>query len=100
MRANKNKIVYHFIFIASILGALILAGNKAIGYSEYPIIEAVSSAPPVAKGSCPHPDRKPSNSDTKGKHMDEDCCPDPDEWPNPGCAYSAHDYGVMMSGPK
>ena len=41
----------------------------------------------------------PSNSSTKGKHMDEDCCPDPDEWPKPGCVYDAHSYGIMLSGP-
>ena len=42
---------------------------------------------------------KPQMSKTKGRHMDEDCCPDPDEWPKPGCAYSAKDYAIMLSGP-
>jgi hypothetical protein len=42
----------------------------------------------------------PSRSDTKGKHMDEDCCPDPDEWPKPGCVYDAHGYSIMMSGSR
>lgn len=46
--------------------------------------------------SCAHPERKPSYSDTKGKHKDEDCCPDPDEWPDPKCRYSASDYAIML----
>ncbi|MCX6763717.1 MAG: hypothetical protein NTZ97_03220 [Candidatus Moranbacteria bacterium] len=41
----------------------------------------------------------PGKSATKGKHMDEDCCPDPDEWPKPGCVYDAHSYAIMLSGP-
>ena len=44
-------------------------------------------------------DGDPSKSDTKGKHMDEDCCPDPDEWPKPGCRYSAHGLALMLKGP-
>jgi hypothetical protein len=45
-------------------------------------------------------DGNPSKSKTKGKHRDEDCCPDPDEWPKPGCAYSASGLALMMSGPR
>lgn len=36
----------------------------------------------------------------KGKHIDEDCCPDPDEWPLPGCSYSAKGLALMLGGPK
>ena len=43
---------------------------------------------------------RPSKSDGKGKHMDEDCCPDPDEWPKPGCVYDAKGYSIMLKGPK
>jgi len=39
------------------------------------------------------------SSHGKGKHMDEDCCPDPDEWPKPGCVYDAHSYAIMLGGP-
>ncbi len=46
--------------------------------------------------TCKHPERKPSYSTTKKKHMDEDCCPDPDEWPDPKCRYSAKDYKIML----
>lgn len=41
----------------------------------------------------------PKNSTTKGKHRDEDCCPDPDEWPKPGCVYSQKALDLMLSGP-
>lgn len=39
------------------------------------------------KPRCPFPNEKPHNSPRKGHHMDEDCCMDPDEWPNPRCQY-------------
>lgn len=53
------------------------------------------------KVSCPEKnDGHPSKSKTKGKHMDEDCCPDPDEWPKPGCVYSASGRALMLSGPS
>jgi hypothetical protein len=45
-------------------------------------------------------DGDPSYSKTKGKHMDEDCCPDPDEWAKPGCIYSPRGYGILISGSK
>lgn len=54
----------------------------------------------TAGASCAHKKDKPRYSKTKGKHMDEDCCPDPDEWPNPRCAYSGGGLGLMRSGPK
>ncbi len=50
----------------------------------------------VRRRSCAEENEHPSKSETKGKHMDEDCCPDPDEWPKPGCAYSAGDYKIML----
>lgn len=45
---------------------------------------------------CPHPNRKPMRSPNKGNHVDEDCCPDPDEWPNIACAYKPSDYSIML----
>ena len=52
---------------------------------------------PVArKISCAEANDNPSYSDTKGKHVDEDCCPDPDEWPKPGCSYSPAGYALML----
>lgn len=49
---------------------------------------------------CAKKNDHPSKSDTKGKHQDEDCCPDPDEWPKPGCAYSASGLNLMLKGPR
>lgn len=39
-------------------------------------------------GRCSHKNDHPRKSRTKKhRHMDEDCCMDPDEWPNPRCQY-------------
>ena len=55
----------------------------------------------TAGARCSHKNDHPSYSNKgKGKHMDEDCCPDPDEWPNPRCAYSGSQLGVMKATPK
>jgi hypothetical protein len=56
--------------------------------------------PVVLRISCAEKNDHPSYSDTKGKHMDEDCCPDPDEWPKPGCAYSPSSRALMLKRPK
>lgn len=32
----------------------------------------------------------------KGKHMDMECCLDPDEYPNPHCYYSPSKYGKYL----
>jgi len=55
---------------------------------------------PSAHISCPKDTKGARNSPNKGKHMDEDCCPDPDEWPKPGCRYSAAGLALMLKGPK
>ncbi len=52
--------------------------------------------PAAGKGRCAEANDHPSYSDTKGKHTDEDCCPDPDEWPKPGCVYSPAGYALML----
>lgn len=65
------------------------------------IQHAIASRPKIVRISCNEKNYgHPSKSDTKGKHMDEDCCPDPDEWPKPGCAYDAKGYSIMISKPK
>jgi len=39
----------------------------------------------------------PSKSDTKKKkHMDMECCLDPDEYPNPNCHYPTSKYGKYL----
>jgi len=62
---------------------------------------AEASQPKVISISCKKSNYgHPSKSDTKGKHVDEDCCPDPDEWPKPGCVYDAKGYAIMLKGPR
>jgi hypothetical protein len=56
--------------------------------------------PVVLRISCAEKNDHPSKSATKGKHMDEDCCPDPDEWPKPGCVYSPSGRALMLKGKK
>jgi hypothetical protein len=67
------------------------------------IMQKVTSPPKpryTTGARCPEKNDHPRNSKTKGKHMDEDCCPDPDEWPNPRCAYSAGGLNLMRAKPK
>ena len=84
--------------------------NKKIKPVNIPII--VESEPikiPVKKNiapraisgaKCPVEKDRPSWSSRKNKnHMDEDCCSDYDEWPKPGCAYTAEDFRIMLPGP-
>jgi len=61
---------------------------------------AMASVISTTHVSCPEKnDGDPGRSQTKGKHIDEDCCPDPDEWARPGCVYSPHGYALMLKGP-
>jgi len=41
----------------------------------------------IRKASCAIKNHHGKKSKTKGHHMDEDCCIDPDESPNPRCQY-------------
>ena len=41
----------------------------------------------ISKARCAHKNDHPRKSKTKGHHMDEDCCMDPDESPDPRCQY-------------
>jgi len=54
----------------------------------------------VAKESCAKKNDHPGKSKKgKGLHMDEDCCMDPDEWPNPRCVYSAKALSIAQPPP-
>jgi hypothetical protein len=64
---------------------------------DYPAIaRRVVRNPAAGKGHCAESNDHPGKSDTKGKHTDEDCCPDPDEYPNPGCYYTSSGYALML----
>ena len=57
----------------------------------------VARKPVARKISCAVANDHPQKSSQgKGKHTDEDCCPDPDEWPKPGCIYSPAGYALML----
>jgi len=46
---------------------------------------------------CDKKNDKPSKSDkTKKKHLDMECCLDPDEYPNPHCYYDPKKYGKYL----
>jgi hypothetical protein len=46
---------------------------------------------------CNKKNDHPAKSDKhKGKHMDMECCLDPDEYPNPNCFYSESKYGKYL----
>jgi hypothetical protein len=46
---------------------------------------------------CAKKNDKPSKSKkNKGKHMDMECCLDPDEYPNPHCYYPPAKYGKYL----
>lgn len=65
------------------------------------IANAATFAPRPRVASCGLPNEGgPSYSKTKGKHMDEDCCPDPDEWAKPGCVYDALGLSILIGRPK
>lgn len=46
---------------------------------------------------CAKKNDKPSKSDKgKKKHLDRECCLDPDEYPNPWCHYPLEKYGKLL----
>lgn len=80
-----------------ILGTLkFITEPKPVVKKITPIVRKAAAAPRRGRLTCAHPGSKPQKSKQhKGIHTDEDCCPDPDERPNPACAYSAKDLGIM-----
>jgi len=76
---------------------LILPGENDVIVSSTPKIK--TSVLPK-KISCQEKNDHPQKSKTRGKHRDEDCCPDPDEWPNTACVYSQKGLDLMLKKPK
>ncbi len=87
-----------------IISTLSFAEKTEIGNIPRKIVQRAVSPPKVrfvgGGGKCPEKNDHPRYSKTKGKHMDEDCCPDPDEWPNPRCSYSGGGMGILRAKPK
>lgn len=73
---------------------------NTIGTNNPTIKNTAVPSRPRSTMICPDPSQKPTYSKTKGKHMDEDCCPDPDEWPNPQCSYNAASFKILLAGPS
>lgn len=48
----------------------------------------------ATKNDKPHKSHK-----TDEPHMDMECCPDPDEWPNPHCYYTPEQLSWMLKPP-
>jgi hypothetical protein len=77
----------------------VVSSLKLIPIARPVVVNAVMSKPkttarrPLAAAVmagrlvCPFKNDHPSYSKTKGHHMDEDCCMDPDEDRNPWCSY-------------
>jgi hypothetical protein len=97
------KVFSKFYDIISTLDLTNEASSTNISQAPRRIVQQVTRLPQVRYSSgqhCAEKNDHPKYSKTKGKHMDEDCCPDPDEWPNPKCAYSGGQLGVMRAKPK
>lgn len=62
--------------------------------APHPVAGTVAGGRIVCSDKHDHPSYSNKH---KGKHMDEDCCPDPDEYPNPWCFYSASQFSVMLA---
>jgi hypothetical protein len=68
-----------------------------------PVQKKITAPKPVAykifngKMVCDKKNDKPSKSDkNKKKHLDMECCLDPDEYPNPHCHYDSVKYGKYL----
>ncbi len=58
---------------------------------------AVYKTDSLGRKVCDKSNDKPSKSDKgKGRHMDMECCLDPDEYPNPHCYYPSGKYGKYL----
>ena len=108
--AGNNITMQNILGVNSIYSNFFFGANKQIESVNDPIV--VEPAPikvPVKKTTaprattgtkCPAKKDRPSISSRNNKnHMDEDCCSDYDEWPRPGCAYTAKDFQIMLPGP-
>lgn len=88
---SKADIIAAFPKFFEILSTIVVKEKKEeIADGEKPIVK--KATPPrrvlAPLGRCPHKNDHPRKSRTKKhRHMDEDCCMDPDEWPNPRCQY-------------
>jgi len=89
---SKAQIISGFPKFFEILSTIIIPEKVKVDKPPSAAAPAKKPLPPrrvlAPLGRCPHKNDHPRKSKTKKhRHMDEDCCMDPDEWPNPRCQY-------------
>lgn len=69
-----------------------------------PIVPKIVKTKPIVRvdnrPTCRKKNDHPQRSKTKGTHMDEDCCIDPDEYPDPKCRYTPAQLAIGKSPKK
>jgi hypothetical protein len=93
-KENKSNIIAAFPKFFELISTLSITEKETPAKDEAPspTRTVVKKAPVhrvlISLGRCAHKHDHPGYSKTKKhRHMDEDCCMDPDEWPNPRCQY-------------
>ena len=61
--------------------------------APFPLVFKRSGGRLVCSNKNDHPSKSKQN---KGKHLDMECCLDPDEYPNPHCYYPTDKYGKYL----
>ncbi|MFH1182923.1 MAG: hypothetical protein V1690_01530 [Candidatus Moraniibacteriota bacterium] len=91
---KKPEVIGAFPKFFEILSTLVIPEKEQKAQAERQIIQkkiVEKKVQPrrvlIHKATCAHKNDHSRKSKTKGHHMDEDCCMDPDESPNPRCQY-------------
>lgn len=86
-----------FFEIASTLNPIDIVRPKAEAKPKITAPKPVSFKIVDGKMVCAKKNDKPGKSkQDKGKHLDMECCLDPDEYPNPWCYYDPKKYGKYL----
>ncbi|KKR19882.1 MAG: hypothetical protein UT50_C0027G0009 [Candidatus Moranbacteria bacterium GW2011_GWA2_39_41] len=91
-----------FFAVASSLKTIDIVRPKPVVVAPKPKPKAFAPMPLSFKRTsngleCAHKNDQPSKSkQNKSKHLDMECCLDPDEYPNPNCHYSESKYGKYL----
>lgn len=88
---TKASVIGNFPKFFEIISTVVFPETESADRVAAPKKTTVQSVPHrtlIRLGRCVHKNDHPRKSKTKKyRHMDEDCCMDPDEWPNPRCQY-------------
>lgn len=86
-----------FFSVASNFNLVDIKRKKVVPVITAPKPSAPTKRGPGGKRVCAKKGDDPSRSDnTKKKHLDMECCLDPNEIPNPHCYYSKSKYGKYL----